>query len=119
MANANGTRNVYESNLTVAKTILEQLGGGRLMAMTGARNFVGSENSLSFKLPNTRDFVKNGVNYVRVVLDPSDTYTVTFSRVRGLKVVEIASHSDVYCDQLQDIFETETGLFTSLMGVSQ
>lgn len=103
------------NNLQVAKTILEQLGGGRLMAMTGAKNFVGGENFLSFKLPGGGGFAKSGINFVRVVLDPCDTYTVTFSRIRGSKVVEISTHGDVYCDQLQDVFETATGLFTRLM----
>ncbi len=102
-------------SLEVAKTILEQLGGGRLMAMTGAKNFVGGEFSLTFRLPSTKDFVKNRINHVRIVLDPSDTYAVTFSRIRGAKVVEISSHEGVYCDQLQSIFEEATGLFTRLM----
>ena len=35
------------SNLTVAKTILEQLGGNKFCMMTGAKNLAGDENSLS------------------------------------------------------------------------
>ncbi len=61
------------NNQIIAKTILEQLGGGRFMAMTGAKNMVAIENGLQFDLPRTRHYVKDGINKVQVVLDPSDT----------------------------------------------
>ncbi len=38
------------ADLTVAKTILEQLGGELFVAMTGAKNFVGTEDSLTFEV---------------------------------------------------------------------
>jgi len=38
------------ADLTVAKTILEQLGGELFVAMTGAKNFVGTEDSLTSHL---------------------------------------------------------------------
>ena len=34
------------SNMTVAKTILEQLGGNKFRMMTGAKNFMGFSNGL-------------------------------------------------------------------------
>ncbi len=97
------------TDLTVAKTILEQLGGsGRVMAMTGARSFIGSANSLSFRIPRFNH--KGYVTTVMIVLDPSDTYTVT--GLRGAKVVK--SVSDVYCDQLISTVESITGLYLRL-----
>lgn len=39
------------TNLTVANTILHQLGGRRFIAFTGARDLLGDTNSLTFKLP--------------------------------------------------------------------
>lgn len=105
------------ADLRVAETILEQLGGRRFITMTGARQFVGTERSLTFKLPSKVDgvaFARNGINCVQVNLDASDTYTVTFSRVRGTKVTEINKISDVYCEDLQRIFTDNTGLYTRL-----
>ena len=36
---------------TIATTILQQLGGSRFIAMTGAKNLVAEENALIFRLP--------------------------------------------------------------------
>jgi hypothetical protein len=102
------------NKLQVAKTILEQLGGNKFIAMTGAKNFIGSEDGLSFKLPGGGGFCKNGINYVKIVLDPSDTYTMTFLRIRGTKVHDVAQHHGVYADMLQSMFTSETGLEVSL-----
>jgi hypothetical protein len=100
------------SNLQVANTILEQLGGRRLMAMTGAKNFIGSEDALSFRLPS--NFAKDGINAVRVQLMADDTYTVCFSKVRGTAVKVVSIDHMVYCDMLQDLFMSKTGLATRL-----
>jgi hypothetical protein len=102
-------------DLTVANTILAQLGGGgRLSAMIGATNFLGSANSLQFRFaaPAT-----NGANSVRIVLDASDTYTVEFYKIGHAPKVEctkINSVSFVYDDQLVPVIESETGLRLSL-----
>lgn len=96
----------------IAKTILRQLGGGRLVMMTGAKNLLDHGNGLSFKFPNR---TRSKPNYCKVILDPSDTYTVTFGRVtkygelKNEKTVE-----GVYCDMLVDLFERETGLYLTL-----
>lgn len=70
--------------------------------------------SLSFRLPGAGGFCKDGINCVTITLDPSDTYTVEFLRIRGQKVKTIASVSDVYNDNLREVFERYTGLRTSL-----
>jgi hypothetical protein len=100
--------------LTVATTILEQLGGGRFLAMTGAKNLVGSADTLSFRLPGSGGFTKNGINVVSIQLTPADTYTVTFSRLRASKLTTVEAHEDIYWDQLREVFERATGLATSL-----
>ena len=98
------------TDMMVAKTILEQLGNGRFIALTGASNFIGSENSLSFSLPGAGGFCKNGINRVRIELMPSDTYRISFARIRGSKLTTVAQHADIYFDQLHDIITQETGL---------
>jgi hypothetical protein len=102
------------SNLDVAKIILEQLGGGRFIAMTGARNFVGDATSLTFRLPKAKD----GINAVKITLDPSDTYTVRFFRVGDRRtnyaITDKSVHEDIYADSLQELFTRKTGLYTHL-----
>jgi len=92
---------------------LQQLGGNRFIAMTGAKNFVhdSKRNSVSFRIGRG---AKDSINHVTVTLDPSDTYTMTFMRIRGAKVTEVESVSDVYCDQLQTVFTDITGFYTTL-----
>lgn len=99
------------SDLTIAKTILEQLGGRRFCVMTGARNIAGGERDLSFRLPTG---LSRGINVVRVTIDPSDTYTVEFGFLRGRRYTLKSTHSDIYNDGLRSLFEHETGLATSL-----
>lgn len=96
--------------LVVAVDIMHQLGGSRFSAMTGARNFVGSEDALSFRIPKAL----RGINYVRVTLDPNDTYTVTFRRIHGMTIKDVCEMSGVYVDNLRGVFEQVTGLYTTL-----
>ncbi len=100
--------------MNVAQTILAQLGGRKFCAMTGAKDFVGSDDALTFKLPSFAGYCTDGINCVRVRLDASDTYTVSFYRVRGMKVKCVAEVSMIYNDQLCEVFESHTGLRTSL-----
>lgn len=101
------------SDLSVAETILAQLGGNRFRAMTGANGFIGSESTLSFKIPT-----HNGINGVLITLEPSDTYKVEFISVRrkGFDIVRKvkSTYHEVYAEDLQNIFTKETGLYTRL-----
>lgn len=107
------------ADMTIATTILEQLGGGgRLKAMCGASGFTAVGNGdgkiqggVYFRLPGGGGFCKDGINFVQINLTWSDVYTVTFSRIRGSKITEVAKLEDVYCDMLMDIFEKYTGLY--------
>lgn len=97
---------------TVAGIILEQLGGNKFVAMTGAKNLTRDGNSLRFHLP--RGFAKNGINLVQITLDPSDTYTMVLSKYRGLKVTPIATVPGLYADNLARNFTYHTGLEVTL-----
>lgn len=102
------------TNPTVAQIILQQLGGNRFIAMTGAKRFVASDNALTFSLPGAGGFCKDSINCVRVTLMPTDTYKMEFMRIRGVKVTTVCEVEDVYCDDLCRIFTMKTGLHTSL-----
>ena len=99
-----------EEAKAVANTIFQQIGGRRMSAMTGAKNFAfDKDGSLSFAFPRSA-----GVNRCRIELMPTDTYKMTFSLVHGKNYTVKHVVEDVYCDQLEAIFESKTGLFTSL-----
>lgn len=102
------------SDQSVAKEILRQLGGGKFIAITGAKNFVSEGTALWFKLPGTPGFVKQGINAVEIRLMPSDTYTVRFWRVIKGEATKKGEVEGVYFDQLQNVFEEHTGLVASL-----
>lgn len=96
----------------IADTILTQLGNGRFIAMTGAKNFLHDENGkLSFQYPRRKGFKVSGV---RIALNVMDTYDVTFVDMkRDYSTVE-KTIENVYADQLQRVFTAETGLDTHL-----
>jgi len=62
-------------DLTVANTILEQLGGRKFIAMTGARNFVGDFSGLSFRLPGAGGYCKDSINCVKIELTRATSTT--------------------------------------------
>lgn len=97
---------------TIAQTILEQLGGRKFLVMTRAKNLMDCGNGLSFKLPSR--FATGGINYVKIELDPSDTYTVTFGKIWGTNYKVVKTNDGIYCDMLQDLFTRVTGLDTHL-----
>lgn len=92
----------------VALEIMLQLGGNKLIAMTGARNFVSTPDSLGFKLPSRS--ARNGINFVKVTLNSMDTYDVEFKKIWNMKITDISSHEGIYNDMLQPLFVKETGL---------
>jgi hypothetical protein len=102
------------SEPTVAEIILQQLGGRRFITMTGARDFMGGPDFLSFRLPGPLGFCKQGINHVKITLTPMDVYTVQFNRIRGTIMVPISTRQDVYAEDLEEVFTTETGLRTRL-----
>lgn len=98
------------TNQQIAETILEQLGGARFIAMTGAR--VSRDGaSLCVKLPTPRGLAGFGFN---VTLNGLDLYDVTFVRMRRNYKVDQKSFENAYHDQLQSIIAKETGLALSL-----
>ncbi len=98
------------SDKQVALTIGNQLGGlGRLKAMIGAYNFVAHEDGLSFKFKGCKY-----CNYCKITLDPSDTYSVEFGRVRRFEYIAKDTMTGIYNDMLIDTFEDYTGLYLTL-----
>lgn len=94
--------------MEVANTIKEQL-GHKALYMMGASQLVGDTNSLQFAIKGSRK-----CNKVRIVLECSDTYTISFWKIGRGKCVQVAEVADVYFDQMHEVIESNTGLYTSL-----
>lgn len=108
--------------MTVANTILNQLGGNQFLTMTGCKNLLGLENGLQMRIP------KNGskANFLKITLEADDTYKMEFrKRIAGHlniktydwiedKDEEINVFDGVYCDMLQDLFTEVTKMYTKL-----
>lgn len=97
--------------MTVANTILEQLGGRRFIAMTGAKDFLGDKDLLAFRLPRG---ARGGINKVRITLTPADLYDVQFYKMGSKSFTLLAQADNVDAAQLRQVFTRHTGLETSL-----
>lgn len=108
--------------MTVANTILEQLGGNKFIAMTGAKNFLADGNTLRMTLPKNM----SKANRLYITLEADDTYTMHFFKFTPGrlnkktfeftedKVVEVRTIEGVYFDKLQELFTEVTGMYTHL-----
>lgn len=98
------------TDMTIANTIMEQLGRGTL-SMIGARNLAGDADSLQFSIMKN----DSGCNKVVIRLDPNDTYTVQFWAIGRAPTFEcqlLSEYAYVYCDDLHGLIESQTGLAT-------
>lgn len=112
------------NNREIAVTILQQLGGNRFVAFTGAKDFTTIKNGLQFKIGRNA----SKANRIEITLNGADLYDMKFIKYRPfsvkvdhrkgeVKTIEEKSETvkewnDVYCDQLQDLFTETTGLYT-------
>lgn len=102
----------------VATIIINQLGGRKFTAMTGAKDFSSlSDLGVQFKIGRN----EKKVNTVTISLDEAtDTYSMKFEKITlnrktfDVKRKLISSCDLIYADMLQDVFTEETGMYTSL-----
>ena len=99
------------TDMRVAETILSQLGGNRFRVMTGAKNFAATDNSLRMRIGRN----KTNANYMEVSLNMLDLYYITFAKVTKMgEMKSVKTYDNVYNDMLVEIFESHTGMYTSL-----
>ena len=95
----------------VANEIYRQLGGNRFRVMTGAKNMVSTENGIRMRIGRN----KTNANYMEVVLNSMDLYDITFAKVTRMgEMKSVRTYDNVYNDMLVEIFESHTGMYTSL-----
>ena len=96
-------------NMEIPEIILNRLGGNRFIAMTGAKNLLGGESDLSFKIGRN----SKGITHVKIMLNPIAVYECEFYKVRGSSI-KLLSHAAAVWNELQDVFTEHTGLDTRL-----
>lgn len=108
--------------MNIAETILQQLGGNKFLAMTGAHHLVADGATLRMQLPKN----SSKANRLYITLNGSDLYDMRFFKYTPArlnrttyefskeKIQEVETINDVYCDMLQDIFTRVTGMYTHL-----
>ena len=97
--------------MTVAQTILSQLGGNRFIAMTGARNMTHSANSLTVRFPRMSGLK---ANCITVTLTAMDDYLVEAFNIRGTSFKPTGLQTDIYAETLADCVGRMTGLAVRL-----
>ena len=99
------------TDMTVAKTILEQLGGNKFRVMTGAKHFGATEDSLSMRIGRNSS---NSI-YLKIRLNSIDTYDMKFCKLtRKFEEKSVTEYNNIYNDMLTDQFTAHTGMYTSL-----
>lgn len=93
-----------------AQEILNQLGGNKFIAMTGATCYHDNNGkTLIAKFKGSRV-----ANIMSVTLNETDTYDVRICKFKGLEIKEVKTVNGAYCEMLKPIFEQTTLLRTSL-----
>ena len=98
----------------IAATILQQIGGKRFAAMTGSHDFMNLGDGVRMNLSRN----KTSANRLTITLDKeTDTYRMRFYRMTvgkhfEVRTKDIAVYEGVYCDMLEEIFTSVTGLYT-------
>ena len=103
--------NDKHTDMTVAKTILEQLGGNKFRMMTGAKHFGARDNSLSMRIGRN----SSNSNYLKITLNSMDLYDMKFCKLtRKFEEKSVTEYKNVYNDLMRGTFTAHTGMYTSL-----
>lgn len=112
------------------RDIVNQIGGNKFLVMTGSKFQYYGHDELGYvylMIKLTRNQSK--AQYLKIQLNGLDLYDLTFTKIKktltplakelGIKVydeevITVKEYKDVYCDMLQDIFTSVTGLYTTL-----
>ena len=97
--------------MSVAREILNQLGGNKFRVMTGAKNCMGFSEGLVMKIG--RNSSKS--NYLKITLNSMDLYDMEFAKVSRMgEKKSITEYNNVYNDSMVEVFEKHTGMYTKL-----
>lgn len=99
----------------IANTIIQQMGGRKLCAMVGAKNFTyGTIDYNGFEQPYMlfQFSLSRKYKYCRIIYNQgSDTYIFQLLNNKAVVKVDL---TDIYAEDLIPLFEEKTGLYLSL-----
>lgn len=80
--------------------------------MTGAKEFLAGDNFLKFKIMRNA----SKITHVKITLNGKDLYDVKFMKWNGRKLEysTVKELNDVYAEDLVELFEQTTQLYTKL-----
>ena len=97
--------------MSVAREILNQLGGNKFRVMTGAKNFMGFSEGLVMKIGRN----SSNSNYLKITLNSMDLYDMEFAKVSRMgEKKSVTEYNNVYNDSMVEVFEKHTGIYTKL-----
>ena len=98
-------------NENAYEIILQQLGGNKFIAMTGAKlTHSNNGNTLTSKFKGSNKF-----NIIEITLNNKDLYDVRFLKMStSYEILNEKIYNDVYHDKLGELFTLETDLYISL-----
>ena len=97
--------------MSVAREILNQLGGNKFRVMTGAKNFMGFSEGLVMKIARN----SSNSNYLKITLNSMDLYDMEFAKVSRMgEKKSVTEYNNVYNDSMVEVFEKHTGMYTKL-----
>lgn len=94
--------------MNATQQILQQLGGNKFIAMTGATCY-SDNNTLVVKFKGSKI-----ANIMYITLNENDLYDVRICKYVNMDIVTKYSETNIYSDSLLPIFESVTKLRTSL-----
>ena len=95
----------------IANEIYRQLGGNKFRVMTGAKMMVSTENGIRMRIGRN----KTNANFMEGSLNSLDLYDVTFAKLTKMgEMKSVKEYDNVYNDMLVSIFESHTGMYTTL-----
>ena len=97
--------------MSVARAILNHLGGNKCRVMTGAKNFMGFSEGLVMKIGRN----SSNSNYLKITLHSMDLYDMEFAKVSRMgEKKSVTEYNNVYNDSMVEVFEKHTGMYTKL-----
>ncbi len=95
----------------IANEIYRQLGGNKFRVMTGAKMMVSTENGIRMRIGRN----KTNANFMEVSLNSLDLYDITLAKLTKMgEMKSVKTYDNVYNDMLVRIFESHTGMYTTL-----
>jgi len=104
------------THMAVAKTIIEQFGGGRSTYMIGAKNIVAhNEKNGGVSMKHMKTTINSKpANYFKVLLNENDLYDLEFGWIRGHTYTVRETFTNVFAEDLKELFEDTTKLYLTM-----